>query len=137
ANPAMSSVEVSRRTRIAGSPRAAISFARSAANETRPQATPGEATTAFAADAAGSAKRDARAAARSTSATRASASLWLMTPSLTKSTAIFRAARGVRLAVRVCRNQSFPQSYAEVVGGVASDSFSGLLAQMIAAEGVA
>jgi len=31
----------------------------------------------------------------------------------------------------------FIQSYAEVVGGVASDSFSGLLAQMIAAEGVA
>jgi len=61
--------------RIAGSPRAATSFTRSLVKQACPQATPGEATTAFATGSAGSANRDVRATAVSTSATRASASL--------------------------------------------------------------
>ncbi len=58
ANPATSAVDVSRRTRMAGSRRAAVSLARSLLKQTRPQATPGDATSAVATGSAGSTKRE-------------------------------------------------------------------------------
>ena len=105
----MSSVDVSRRTKIAGSPRAAVSFACAVEKQTRPQATPGEA------DGFGRFRRRLGKARRAglfevDSAMREALPSRSIRPSSTRSTAIFSAARGVRLAARVCRKNSRPRS---------------------------
>ena len=104
--PSMSSGEVSSRTRTTFSPRSAQSLASSAVKTILPQAAPGEAARAlpmtgvfFSTSASNWGWSRVSSVRGSIMATARFSSIM---PSSTRSQAIFRAAAGVRLPLRVC-----------------------------------
>ena len=104
--PSMSSGEVSRRTRTTFSPRSAHSLASSAEKTMRPQAAPGEAARAWPMTGvffrAAPSNWGCSRVSRDRGSIMATACFSSIMPSSTRSQAIFRAAAGVRLPLRVC-----------------------------------